>query len=275
MSQIDRRLQNVQQADLSESRVNDDFVLWLKTWGQNILLVVLAIAALAMGWHWWQQRQERAVDAAWVELANARLPAALREVAARNEGNGAISAIAELRAADAYLGSIVSNQRFDREPGAADAAVTPELRAEWLTEADALLAKVQDRTSKASGTGQLGLLVSALFGRAAVAEDRGDLAAAEGFLKEVQSRTKDTDFSSAADVAARRIDTLRVAAGTVTLPAKPVVAAPPAMPGGFLPGMPTGPEAAPADPNAEILRQLQGGSAPAPAAPAAPAGAAP
>jgi hypothetical protein len=38
---------------------------------------------------------------------------------------------------------------------------------------------------------------------------------------------------------------------------------------------PSAPEAAPADPNAEILRQLQGGSAPAPAAPAAPAGATP
>ena len=275
MSQIDRRLQNVQQADLSESRVNDDFVLWLKTWGQNILLVVLAVAALAMGWHWWQQRQERAVDAAWVEMANARLPAALREIAARNEGIGAISAMAELRAADAYLGSIVSNQRFDREPGAPDAALTPELRAEWLKEADALLASVQARTASASGTGQRALLLSALFGRAAIAEDRSDLPAAEGYLKEVQALTKDTDFSSAADVASRRIDTLRVAAGTITLPARPVVAAPPAMPGGFLPAMPPGPEAAPADPNAEILRQLQGGSAPAPAAPAAPAGAAP
>ncbi|MFM8697484.1 MAG: hypothetical protein ACKOF7_02255 [Phycisphaerales bacterium] len=274
MSQIDRRLQNVQQADLSESRVNDDFVLWLKTWGQNILLVVLAVAALAMGWHWWQQRQERAVDAAWVELANARLPAALREVAARNEGNGAISANAELRAADAYLGSIVSNQRFDREPGAADAAVTPELRAEWLKEADALLAKVQARTSAAPGTGQLGLLVSALFGRAAVAEDQGDLAAAEGFLKEIQARTTNTDFSSAADVATRRIDSLRMVTGTITMPAKPVVAAPPAMPG-LAPMAPSAPDAAPADPNAEILRQLQGGSAPAPAAPAAPAGATP
>jgi predicted negative regulator of RcsB-dependent stress response len=271
MSQIDRRLQNVQQADLTESRVNDDFVLWLKTWGQNILLVVLAIAALAMGWHWWQQRQERAVDSAWVEMANARLPAALREIAARNEGNGAISSIAELRAADAYLGSVLSNQRFDREAGAPDSALTPELRAEWLKEADALLAKVQARTSSASGTGQLGLLVAALFGRVAVAEDQGDLAAAEGYLKEIQARTKDTDFASAAETATRRLESLRTATVTITLPAKPVVAAPPGMPAGLGPVSPMAPAPAPADPNAEILRQLQGGGAPAPAAPAAPA----
>ena len=48
MSQIDRRLKTMQQADLSEGRVNDDFVHWLKTWGQNILLGVLIIAAIAM-----------------------------------------------------------------------------------------------------------------------------------------------------------------------------------------------------------------------------------
>ncbi|MFM8785518.1 MAG: HAD family hydrolase [Phycisphaerales bacterium] len=242
-------------------------------------------AARAAGWHvaiatgrTWRESHRAtdcvAEDAAWVELANARLPAALREIAARTEGNGAISAIAELRAADAYIGSVISNRRFDREPGAADAALTPELRTEWLREADALLAKVQARTSAAPGTGQLALLVSALFGRAAVAEDQGDLAAAEGFLKEIQARTTNTDFSSAADVATRRIDSLRMVTGTVTMPAKPVVAAPPAMPG-LAPMAPSAPDAAPADPNAEILRQLQGGSAPAPAAPAAPAGATP
>ena len=65
MSQIDRRLKNVQQADLTESRVNDDFVHWLKTWGNNILLVVLSIAAIAMGWFWWQQRQEQQRSDAW------------------------------------------------------------------------------------------------------------------------------------------------------------------------------------------------------------------
>ena len=78
MSQIDRRLKNVQQADLSESRLNDDFVLWLKTWGNNILLVLLVIAALAMGWHWWGKQEERARDAAWEELEVATLPAALQ-----------------------------------------------------------------------------------------------------------------------------------------------------------------------------------------------------
>ena len=86
MTELDRRLKNVQQADLSESRVNDDFVLWLKTWGQNILLVALTVAALAMAWHWWGQRKERERDAAWGELGGATLPASLKEIAARHRG---------------------------------------------------------------------------------------------------------------------------------------------------------------------------------------------
>ena len=68
MSQIDRRLKNVQQADLSESRINDDFVHFLKTWGQNIFLVAVTIAALAMLWHWWGQQQDAKRDTAWAEL---------------------------------------------------------------------------------------------------------------------------------------------------------------------------------------------------------------
>lgn len=128
MSQIDRRLKTMQQADLSEGRVNDDFVHWLKTWGQNILLGVLIIAAIAMGWFWWSQRQEKERDNAWAELGGANLPAALQEVAAKHEGKDAVAPFAELLAADRYLTAVLSDQRFDREAGAVDAALTPELR---------------------------------------------------------------------------------------------------------------------------------------------------
>ena len=145
MSQIDRRLKTMQQADLSEGRVNDDFVHWLKTWGQNILLGVLIIAAIAMGWFWWTQRQEKERDNAWAELGGANLPAALQEVAAKHEGKDAVAPFAELLAADRYLTAVLSDQRFDREAGAVDAALTPELRTEWLKAADTLYAKVAAR----------------------------------------------------------------------------------------------------------------------------------
>ena len=265
MSQIDRRLKNMQQADLSEGRVNDDFVHWLKTWGQNILLGVLIIAALAMGYFWWSQRKEKERDDAWSELGGATLPAALQEVAAKHEGKDAVSPFAELLAADRYLSAVLSDQRFDREPGAVDAALTPELRTEWLKTADGLYAKVAARITATKNPGDYGVLFGALFGRAAVAEDLGDLKAAEGYLKEIETRSKGSDFAAAGDLAAKRIANLQALATPVVLPSKPIAPAPAAIPDltGQLAPSASAPAAAPTA-GEEMIRQLQGGSAPAP-----------
>jgi predicted negative regulator of RcsB-dependent stress response len=276
MSQIDRRLKNMQQADLTESRVNDDFLHWLKTWGQNILLAVLVVAALAMGYFWWSQKKEQARDEAWSELGAASLPAALEEVAAKHEGKDAVAPFAEILAADRYLQAVTSNQRFDREASAADAALTPELRTEWLKEADRLYAKVATRMANAKRPGEYGFLFGALFGRAAVAEDMGDLKAAEGFLKEIEAKSKDTDFAADGTLAAKRLESLQALAAKVELPSRPAPpAAPTAIPDLTAPGAPSilAPTAtpAPADGSSasdDIVKQLQGsgtGSAPAPA----------
>ena len=230
MTELDRRLKNVQQADLSESRVNDDFVLWLKTWGQNILLVALTVAALAMAWHWWGQRKERERDAAWAELGGANLPASLKEVAARHQATDAIALMAQMEAAGTYMTSILADRRFDREAGAADAALTPELRAEWLKEADTLYASVAARTATESSMGGLGFHFAALFGRAAVAEDMGDLKAAEGHLREIESRAKGTALANAGEVAAARIASLQSLAAAVQFAPKPPPPAPVPMP---------------------------------------------
>lgn len=276
MSQIDRRLKNMQQADLTESRVNDDFLHWLKTWGQNILLAVLVVAALAMGYFWWSQKKEQARDEAWSELGAASLPVALEEVAAKHEGKDAVAPFAEILAADRYLQAVTSNQRFDREASAADAALTPELRTEWLKEADRLYAKVAARMANAKRPGEYGFLFGALFGRAAVAEDMGDLKAAEGFLKEIEAKSKDTDFAADGTLAAKRLESLQALAAKVELPSRPAPpAAPTAIPDLTAPGAPSilAPTATPAPAGGssasdDIVKQLQGsgtGSAPAPA----------
>jgi predicted negative regulator of RcsB-dependent stress response len=258
MTELDRRLKNVQQADLTESRVNDDFVLWLKTWGQNILLVVLTVAALAMAWHWWGQREEQARDAAWAELGGASTPAALQEVAMRHSGQDAIAALAQLQAAGTYLMSVHSGRRFDRDATAADAAVTPELRAEWLKEADALYASVESAGASATTLGGRAMRLAALFGRAAVAEDRGDLAAAEGFLKAVVDSSKDTPLANSGEAAAARIASLQGLSTPVAFAPKPVAPAP---------VVPTDPAGVPATQTTgeDIVKQLQGGGQPAPA----------
>jgi hypothetical protein len=188
-------------------------------------------------------------------------------------------------AADRYLTAVLSNQRFDREAGAVDAALTPELRTEWLKAADVLYAKVAARISAAKNPGDYGFLFGALFGRAAVAEDLGDMKAAEGYLKDIETRSKGTDFAAAGELAAKRMSTLQALATPVVLPSKPIAPMPAAIPdltGQMAPNAlsPNGsaPAAAPTA-GEEMIRQLQGGSAPAPAAPtpapAAPAPAAP
>lgn len=266
MTELDRRLKNVQQADLTESRVNDDFVLWLKTWGQNILLVVLTVAALAMAWHWWGQRKERERDAAWGELGAASLPAALKEIAARHEGTDAIALMAQLEAAGAYLTSVVTDRRFDREAGAADASLTPEQRAEWLKEADALYAAVAARTAGESSLGGMGFHVTALWGRAAVAEDAGDLKAAEGYLREIETKTKGTPLANAGEVAASRIASLPALSTTVQFAPKPP---PPAVVPSPAPGAQAEGQGFSLTPvsKEEVMKALQGGApgTPAPA----------
>ena len=159
------------------------------------------------------------------------------------------------------------------------------MRTEWLKAADTLYAKVAARITATKNPGDYGFLFGALFGRAAVAEDLGDLKAAEGYLKDIETRSKGTDFASAGELAAKRIANLQALTTAVVLPSKPIAPMAPAIPdltGQMAPNalLPNGsaPAAAPTA-GEEMIRQLQGGSAPAPAAPtpapAAPAPAAP
>lgn len=206
---MDKRLKNMQQADLTESRVNDDFVYWLKTWGSNILIVILVIAAAGMGYQWWEQRKAQERDSAWSDLNEARLPAALLDVAQAHGDKDSVALYAELTAADTYMSAINRGIRFDREAGAADAALTPDVRAEWLKEADRLYEVVASKTASSPELGKKLMHVGALFGRASVAEDRKDFTAAEGFLKQVQAYVKGADGANMAQIADARIARLQ------------------------------------------------------------------
>ena len=139
---MDNRLKDIQHGTLTESRLNSDFLFWLKTKGPNYLLLAMLVLCGFMGLNWWENRVALARDGAWNEFLSAQTPQALIEVANKHTDTDAISQLATINAADAYMQSIQMNKRFDREAGAADAAVTPELRAEYLAEADRLYAKV-------------------------------------------------------------------------------------------------------------------------------------
>ena len=46
---MDDRLKQVQTTDLTDSRLNHEFVAWLKTSGMNYLLMLLLVACVAVG----------------------------------------------------------------------------------------------------------------------------------------------------------------------------------------------------------------------------------
>ena len=223
---MDNRLKDIQHGTLTESRLNSDFLFWLKTKGPNYLLLAMLVLCGFMGLNWWENRMALARDGAWNEFLSAQTPQALIEVANKHTDTDAISQLATINAADAYMQSIQMNKRFDREAGATDAAVTPELRAEYLAEADRLYAKIVSEGSQSAGPRSL-LTVAALFGRASVAETKNDPTQAALFLTQAQELAAKT-YPQLAKVAQHRKETLPELANVRAMPSRPVEAGAPA-----------------------------------------------
>ena len=223
---MDNRLKDIQHGTLTESRLNSDFLFWLKTKGPNYLLLAMLVLCGFMGLNWWENRMALARDGAWNEFLSAQTPQALIEVANKHTDTDAISQLATINAADAYMQSIQMNKRVDREAGATDAAVTPEVRAVYLAEADRLYAKVVSEGSQSAGPRSL-LTVTALFGRASVAETKNDPTQAALFLTQAQELAAKT-YPQLAKVAQHRKETLPELANVRAMPSRPVEAGAPA-----------------------------------------------
>jgi hypothetical protein len=260
-----KRLGGVQKQDLTESRLNDDFVYWLRTSGPNWLLGVMVVACLVLGWQWWKNSRAAARDTAWQEFGAATLPPALRDVAARHGNVDSVAAYALLTAGDRYFMSVQTGMRFDREVSDADARLTPEMRTQWMGEADSLYAQVIDA---AGDKPQLAAFAAAgLFGRAAIAESQGRFDEATDLLKRAE-KISSGRYPAVAAQATKRLTTMGDLKNPYPVPPGPATAT----------GLPEGlqqlsPTAAPAVTGAADVPL--GGAAPAaaPAAPTAPAAA--
>lgn len=217
---MDNRLKDIQQGTLTESRLNSDFLFWLKTKGPNYLLVAMLVLCGFMGLNWWENRVMQARDSAWSEFLSAQTPLELIEVANKNAGTDSISQLATLNAADAYMMSLQMNKRFDREAGAADAALTPDMRVEYLAEAARLYAKVASEGSTTIGPASL-LTVSALFGQAAVAETKNDPTQAALLLTQAKELAAKT-YPHLATVADNRKQSLPELTKVRDMPPRPV-----------------------------------------------------
>lgn len=212
------RLTQIKGTDLTEGRINEEFVTWLRTKGLNYLLVVLLLILGWMGWNLWEQRAAERRDAAWIDLADATLPVSLDEVATRHAGVDSVAVLAQISAGDRYLGSVQSGLRFDREPDQPDYRLTPEDRTAFLASADDAYRRA---ISILGAREQIGakapLLIAAVVGRAAVEESRGNLEATESLLQEARAIAGDR-YTIVNRWAKQRIDELPKLAAAPPIP---------------------------------------------------------
>src|SRR5688500_11885434 len=104
MDHIDRnRLKEVHQSDLTEGRINEDFLDWLKTKGMTWLLVILIALCAYFGIVRWRHHRTSYQTEAWTSLAEAKLPSSLEGVAEKYDDVGAVSQLARLQAANQLL----------------------------------------------------------------------------------------------------------------------------------------------------------------------------
>jgi predicted negative regulator of RcsB-dependent stress response len=168
---MDDRLKQVHQTEVSESRINEDFVEWLKTKGPQYLLIALVGVCGYLGWYRWNQHKANYYNGAWAEFVQCRLPGSFEDIAERYADVPGLPQQAMRAAADIWLKS-VQNGTVLGDVQAAE-VLNEEQRLEYLERAGRIyhaLANADD--------GSLAMTlytVSAMQGLAVVAESNGDI----------------------------------------------------------------------------------------------------
>lgn len=219
------RLKEVHKTDTTESRVNEDFVEWLKNKGPTWLLVVLVALTAYLGLVRWRTTQQTQHIQAWRALDEAErsaFPASLRSVAEDYPRVDAIANIARLNAAQILMESVITGQRPGMTVGQEDATLSAEDRELNLNRADEFYREV---IAADDGTLRTAVhVVSAHNGRAAVAEARGDAEAARQHYLAAANRAE-AAYPYLAQQARERAEGAPVAAG-IQLPSDDEVMTP-------------------------------------------------
>jgi hypothetical protein len=195
----ERQAQIRERAGLEESRLNQEFIDWLRKWGSPILMVVAVLAVAYALRDRWHKAADTKLDKGFEELAsltasNNTNPDALVQVATEYDGHAAIASLARLEAADAYLDALrrgvkpgatlkMENNRPTGELENAEDALTDADRTDFQKKAAELYQQVYDQTNGKSG--KQVLTMNALYGLAAVAEGRQDFDKAKGYYEQI------------------------------------------------------------------------------------------
>lgn len=189
------RLTQVHQAELTESRLNADFVDFLKGPFWTYLLVVLVVVAGWLAWFKWRQQRQHTATQAWTALAQTNLPSSMEDLVQEYSDVAGFAVAARQRAAATLLEAV----QIDRPLGAASnlttntpqtepAALSPQERSDYLLRADRLFREILE-----ADDGSLAFTlhaVSALAGRAVVAECGQDAQQATRFFDQAATRAE-------------------------------------------------------------------------------------
>jgi hypothetical protein len=220
--QMDERNNEIREgAGLDESRVNQEFIDMLSKWSTPALFVIAAVVLGYWGWGQLQKRANAKVNEAFDEVAGSvdytvinPSPNTLNAIRAQHGGVAGVVPMTSLREADVYLEAAVkgvapgSELALDEENNqtgtySAEDLLGAEERTDMLDKAEALYRAVA--TSAEGGDGWAIHRLSAQFGLAAVAESRGDSAAAKVAYEDAKSTAEVAGFSLWIQIADERI----------------------------------------------------------------------
>ena len=188
------RLKQVHQTDLTESKVNEDFVDWLKTKGPSWLLAILVAVCVYLVVVRFREGRVAHRHEAWAALAETSMPESFEDVAREYGEIDQIGAIARIEAANLLIQAVQRNMTVadlnePRQPDdPAPEPLTNEQRDTYLKKAEGLFQAVADADDGSPGTTILGF--TALSGLAAIAESRGDTDDARAKYEKAAARAK-------------------------------------------------------------------------------------
>jgi tetratricopeptide (TPR) repeat protein len=223
----DRQRQIREGAGLEESRLNVEFVDFLRKYGGIMMMGVAFIALAYWGLGKYRNMQDRRLDEAFSQLSAAedsQSPTALIAVANDHSSMKGVADTARLEAADIFLDSARRGLALGAAPDQTGKypdtdILTEEQKQKNLSDAADLYKAVVESTGADSSRFQQA--ISGLYGLAAVAEERGKLDEARAHYDRVVQLAKSNGLSEEIKRAQGRIDTL----GSLAQPPRLYVAA--------------------------------------------------
>lgn len=210
---MDQRQQQVQVgAGLQESRLNTDFIEFLKKYGTYGLYALLAVVLAYVGWQRWTIQKGKALDVAFADLSAAQAsnnPDTLLKTAADHKGQAAVWELATISAAEHYLDLARRGRSFPADPTKPDEApvLTEEQIKENVQKAQTLLKDVLAKVGDDSK--QLVIAQRVRWNLATAALNANDAASAKKYMDDYHAAAEKagwTDMVAVANMRSAKFD---------------------------------------------------------------------